>query len=782
MKISKKIISILVAVVMIVSMCTVAFAGVEPSGKKTAIVFTTGIGQTTIFSMKERLVSDSKCTSCVDIDGDADNAADLAIAKAAEIGIVNDAVTAAIYQAFALNYVKFDFADAAGNVKAFAIKKSGAVKVDGICYVGADGTVHTTWADDIYDYNGEAFIIDYSGNIIMANKGTAVNDIFSNVKTYKAIVQLLETALTGKYSVKYDDLKDVVDGILKDNMLDENFNLPSNVFVPQYSCPISQYPTGMGSADNKYGVDRLYRDIPIKSLMQDSYLDGEGNIRTDGNGKLVPETFNEELTNSVFNYSHAAVGSVGNFAKELKVQIDKIVDKENGYGFDDVILVPMSMGATVASQYLYNCKLQGIDSHVSKVVSIVGCWNGSSIVSDLLYKNYHIGDDELIYSKLSEVVNSYLDGTLASVISLALRGICHNKNLKLLVSDVLDYIADFILHTPSLLTLVSYQEYENIEKEFLQGEEFANVRTEMRAYHEAQKSFANCTFEQDYPEVEFYFISGYGLGLGQGYVETNEDAIGDFTILKLLETALNCNSDEIIDIESTCPGAKSVPVGTKFSDEYMESAKKAGTDKYIDPYSASVDISGCPNPENCWLFYKQYHQLNGNQTALNLAMDIVKDNDTTGYPRFNESKRIDNGDFDLQSEAEFFATYLRNNDVFAREDYNNGLDILARSIKLMNRKQNNRVQDDKEIKSLINEMRAFEKIAPLDDSEEESIVLDVINKLLNKTNSELYKHYGTDGLRDTTIGKAGDAYRLAILTPVFKVIYTVFSVVEKFVK
>ena len=75
--------------------------------------------------------------------------------------------------------------------------------------------------------------------------------------------------------------------------------------------------------------------------------------------------------------------------------INNVVQKY--YPDQKVILMPMSMGASVVRNYLANYSKQ---QDVKKVVSIVGCWNGSKVFTDLVEQRYADNSAEMFYTDL----------------------------------------------------------------------------------------------------------------------------------------------------------------------------------------------------------------------------------------------------------------------------------------------------------------------------------------------------------------------------------------------
>lgn len=468
-------------------------------------------------------------------------------------------------------------------------------------------------------------------DVIRALKQVKNNKILQNsfgsvdgaVNFVKVIEQLIVSITTGNYCIDYDELCTLARGILHDNIIDENGKLPEYIVSSVRECAISEYDVNPdGTEAGSFGKGRFYRDIPCREILSEIGED------------------------KVFCYNYPAFGNLTNIADGLDHLINDVILGKDGY-FPDaekVVLIPMSMGAAMVSQYLYNCEQAGKDPHVARVVSIVGCWNGSDIMADLIEKKYVENSAELFYTKWPVITGN--NETTGVILNNIWHLFSHDA-LSRLVTDVLSAICDeLVLKSPSMLALIPSDRYDAIREEYLTRPGYESVLAQLDTYHKVQIGLKDRMekFNKEYG-MEFYFISGYGLNLGGGF-ETYASSGDNYSFFGFLNSSNKVNSDEIIPIQSTAPGTSWVKAGEKFSDEYLANAEKNGTAKYIDPFSQSIDLSTSYYPDHTWTFYQQVHQLDDNNTALTLAFKIasgeinsVNDCPDT-YPQFNDSRNI----------------------------------------------------------------------------------------------------------------------------------------------
>ncbi|MBQ7545861.1 MAG: hypothetical protein IJT41_02705 [Clostridia bacterium] len=368
------------------------------------------------------------------------------------------------------------------------------------------------------------------------------------------------------------------------NIIDKNGDLPPDVEPAARNYPLSAY--------NEVDKANFYHSIPCRDQ-----LDGIG----------------EE---NVYCYYHSAFSFLERDADGLDAFINDVVLKDRP-AETPVVLVPMSMGATVVSAYLAK---YGDKGQVKRVVSIVGAWNGSDLVADLIEHKYSVEAPELLYhTVLPEVIGDPWGHLLCCFLYSF-----SQKTLRSILDTILSSLVEtIVLRTPSLLALIPAERYPAIEEKYLSGDEYAYIREQTRAYYEAQRTLPQRMARLQTQGTEFYFISGYGLPFG-GADES------EFSYFRFMQSAETTNSDEIISISSTAPGAVYAPAGQSLG----------RTGRYISP-DGSVDLSTSFAPDRTWLFYRQKHQLDYNNTALQLAMDIAvgKVTDVASgadkYPQFN---------------------------------------------------------------------------------------------------------------------------------------------------
>ncbi len=321
---------------------------------------------------------------------------------------------------------------------------------------------------------------------------------------------------------------------------------------------------------------RMYIDIPCDRL---SHIYGEENLYC-------------------FNYS--SFSRLYKDADALDEMIKTVISKRND-STGKVILVPMSMGATVVNAYLdkYGSGL------VSKVISIVGAWNGSDALADMLVFNTAPDAQKklgcLIHGKALEYAQK-----------------AKKENLHKTLGTVLDaFVETVLLKTTTFMALIPSERYDEVSKILFTPERFkrnaflGEIKEEAERYHNAQSNIKSRFYElnQKYG-TDFYFISGYGLKFGEGS--------NDFSFLSLMKSSENADTDGVIQISSTTPGTAHLPDGS------------------IDPASAYF-------ADKAWYFEGQKHELGTNNTALRLAFDIAlgEISDINGkYPQFNKHRNI----------------------------------------------------------------------------------------------------------------------------------------------
>lgn len=325
-------------------------------------------------------------------------------------------------------------------------------------------------------------------------------------------------------------------------------------------------------------LNRIYIDIPCGRL---SHIYGEENL---------------------YCFNYPSFSRLYQDADKLHEMIKGVIeDQKNKTGSDKVILVPMSMGATVVNAYLdkYGSGL------VSKVISIVGAWNGSNALADLLvFKTAPDAKEKL--------------GSLIGGKALEAANKVKKENLHKTLGIIIDaFVEAVLLKTTTFMALIPAERYAEVSKvlftdERIKRNEFLDeIKSESEKYHNAQANIASRLRElKEKYGTDFYFISGHGLKFGDGS--------NDFNFLGMMKSSSQTDTDGVIQISSTTPGTKTDPDGN------------------IDPDSAYF-------AEHSWYFEGQKHELGTNNTALRLAFDIAlgEIDDISGkYPQFNKARDI----------------------------------------------------------------------------------------------------------------------------------------------
>lgn len=424
--------------------------------------------------------------------------------------------------------------------------------------------------------------------------------------------EMMFSRVTGIRIISDKTISSVICNIFKYNICDENGNLPANVVTPRYTMPVSEYP-GITQADGSFyseAKERFYSSIPCKEIAQ--------------------EKFGDDFEEHIYCFNYATFSFLQKNVAELHKFVETII-KTNKIGADEVVLVPMSMGASVVSQYLATYPTRA-ENHVLRVVSIVGCWNGSDVVSDLLRLNYVENSPEEFYGGLmGEVFNSFLSmDPLGDIIILILRFLPKKDIRKFLDQALGIFGKKMLLGASSLTVLIPSYDYDELSKLI----EIDSVKKETEIYHEAQSTLKERFEKLDKEEgIKFSFIAGYGLAFGE--------QTGDYMGFGFMNSAPKTNSDEVINISSTAPGTKYVTPGTTF-----ESAEG----RVLSP-DGSIDISKTYYKDSTWFFYKQKHELEYNNTAISLAIELAlgriktvadcdSESDAFYYPQFNGARNL----------------------------------------------------------------------------------------------------------------------------------------------
>lgn len=433
-----------------------------------------------------------------------------------------------------------------------------------------------------------------SWNMLHVNTDFASFSIFDWVKMLRLVAGLVTTIIVQRDVVSESAVKGALEVLFVDHLRNADGEFVNNVVTPNYPCPISGY--------NEDARSIFDRRIPCQALVDEI---GEDNV---------------------YCYNYSIFSNTFENAEGLNDYIEEVVLPQTGS--DKVILVPMSMGASVVNNYL---NLYPDAGRVEKIISVVGAWQGSDVFADLMLADFDENAPDMVYTDAIQQIG--VDAMTGSLINIAARILPKQEVDNLLYDIISAFVKTLIVPNTSLISLCPPDRYEEFADKYLQGEDLAETKSQTDSYAKAQRELKErLEYQQEKYGTELYFIAGYNLGFGGGS--------GDFGFFKFFETQDTTNSDEVIEISSTAPGTSYVPAGTSFSDEYI-----ADPSHHVSP-DGSIDTSTAYFENTTWYFNKQYHELTENNIALNLAYDIAMnkvksiDDCKDKYPQFNNVRNL----------------------------------------------------------------------------------------------------------------------------------------------
>ena len=528
-------------------------------------------------------------------------------------------------------------------------------------------------------------------------------------ETVKALLSVvggvLGTLFFRTNMVKQESARTLIEKLFANNLIDNNGKPNDRVITPRYTMPVSQYPTN--AAGESEAKDRFYGSIPCAEVAE----------------AALGANYEDYLY--CFNYN--AFSYTKNNVADLDTFIDTII-AENEVGADSVILVPMSMGASVVSAYLYHNKEEA-KQDVKRVVSIVGCWQGSDVVYDLVTLNYVDNSADLFYNGL---IADMVGQPWGYLINFVLRFFSKPALRDFIDMALGEFVGVLFLRAPSLVALVPTENYEEVRNEYLTS---ARVIDQTDYYYAAQSNLKETLAELD-DYIGFSFIAGYGLSYG---TETS-----DYQAFGFMNHAATTNSDEIIDISSTVPGTKFVKAGTKFTD----------TEGRVLSPDKSIDISGSYYKDSSWFFFEQKHELEYNNVAISLALDLALGNiktvadcdnlkeDGFYYPQFNESRNL----------KSLKRSYIPDLNRYMEETgYTLTADQQALYDEVMAMTLNTKIDRDKD-DALMEEFRQMLiSIGVYEADKEESKFNKFFNGIMASGNEAVYEIFGAKGFLDITV-------------------------------
>ena len=542
------------------------------------------------------------------------------------------------------------------------------------------------------------------------NLFNSFDEAFSDSSTIQTLVgavfELLFSSVIRTNIIDQNKVDKLVRDLFRFNIVGEDGNTNPRVVTPRYAMPVSEFP-GITDENGNFeseAKNRFYSSIPCKDI--------------------ALEKFGENYEDYLYVFNYNAFSYTSKNVEALHEFVEKII-AENKVGAKDIVLVPMSMGASVVTAYMdaYPTVAQ---NHIRRVVSIVGAWDGSDVVADLLMKRFCDESADLFYNGL---LSDLIGEPWGYLVNIALR-LFPKHILRGFVDMALGAIAtELFCATPSLCNLIPSDQYDEISPLI----KSSVVKKEADDFQNAKKRLNTTMANLEAEGVTFSFISGYGLPFGA--------ITSDYSAFGFMKSAPLTNSDEIINIDSTAPGTSFVTAGTKFED----------TEGRILSPDGSIDISTTYRKDSSWFFYQQKHELEYNNTALALALELATGNVKTvsdcdnleedGYyfPQFNGARNLKSYKRSYLPDLERYCN--ETGYVLTAEQEN----ILAKAEAMSNNTVNNPEVDEPVIEDVY---KMLVEIGVYTEDEEPGFFDKALNKALKGANDITYKIFGAKGFLD----------------------------------
>ena len=296
----------------------------------------------------------------------------------------------------------------------------------------------------LQDYENYAPLIAEGKYQTRWNLFNSFDEAFADKSTISAIINVVSdlfvSSFIRKCTIKEDDVKTLLRNLFKFNLVDENGNSDPRVVTPRYTMPVSEFPWAKGEDGEMRSEarERFYSSIPCEDIAKEKF------------GKNY-EDYLYVFNYGAFSYTSKNVEGLHDFIETILAN--------NKVGAKDVVLVPMSMGASVTTAYI-DAYPTAAENHLKRVVGIVGAWDGTEIIADMLTQSYcEPMSADLFYNGL---IADLVGEPWGYLINIALR-MAPKQVLRDFIDMALRGLATEVFgRTPSLSNMAPLARYEEV--------------------------------------------------------------------------------------------------------------------------------------------------------------------------------------------------------------------------------------------------------------------------------------------------------------------------------
>ncbi len=415
--------------------------------------------------------------------------------------------------------------------------------------------------------------LDENGDFIVNDEGKktaafpAYFQIGEVIKT--AIGPLLLTLATQKDMGFTDAVVKIIYDSFSINACDSNGQPSDRVFT-------EKYPHSLADCTEEERAECCYHHVPLDRIGSDLY----------------PE-------DHLYYFSYNSFGNNLDLAQELYDYIQMVKEQT---GHDKVIISPISQGGTIFNSLLeFHPKVMD-DLH--KVIGIVPCLDGSTIIGDVFNDRIRFLDADVLYNGF---LSTFFDSETASMIEVILRLFPDELIMNALTEAATVLVKDVMTTSTSMWAMCPSRDYLSAAEKHLADR--PEIKKQTDKYYQAQLNSDKNIQKLLDKGVQVYNVAEYGIQMyGVGYSYDTE------------------NADGIIQLDSTAMGVYSANIGETLPEDYVQQNTfcKNPEHNHISP-DRVVDASTTMLADTTIFIKGQKHEQTAkNDTIIKFAIKLLE--------------------------------------------------------------------------------------------------------------------------------------------------------------